>query len=351
MTDLSTADELLQSGLADGLYSAVAYAAARDGDILSQRAWGKLSFDKGAVEATTDTIFDAASLTKPVATATSILQLAERGLLHLKQPAARFFEADFGPLPHLAGIEIHHLLTHTSGLPPIPQMALTIAENEEARKDLLRAVLATPPLRPAGEGYTYSDTGYVLLGEIVLRAGGQPLDSWVRDHICAPLGLERTSFRPASSGNIAETEEGTPRNIVHDPRARALGGVAGHAGLYSTVGDLIRYAEAIRSGGAPILSQASQSRMAVSQIRPTIGGQSYGWFCAGNDYLPNGDLFSDRSYGHSGFTGCALLIDPAYDFSLVLLSNRVLNSSEDGSRFLSLRRRWLNAVAGATTRQ
>jgi CubicO group peptidase (beta-lactamase class C family) len=349
MTDLSLANEILQSGLSDGLYSAVAFAVAQKGEVLAQQAFGKLSFDKNADEAQDDTVFDAASLTKPI-TATAILQLAERGLLHLKMPVLRFFEPDFGQLPNLAGIEVHHLLTHTSGMPPIPQMPLTVAKSDDERRELLRSVLSTPPLRPAGEGYTYSDTGYILLGEIVSVAAKQPLDTWAREHICEPLGMARTTFKPPSSQGIAVTEAGIPAGTVHDPRARALGGVAGHAGLFSTTGDLLRYAEAIRTGGAPILSNASQARMAASQIPASIGGQSYGWFCAGNDYLPNGDLFSDQSYGHSGFTGCALLIDPAYDLSLVLLSNRVLNAAEDGSRFLSLRRRWLNTLAGAITK-
>jgi CubicO group peptidase (beta-lactamase class C family) len=126
-----------------------------------------------------------------------------------------------------------------------------------------------------------------------------------------------------------------------------MGGVAGHAGLFGTVGDVLAYAEAIRAGGAPILARASVARMAASQIEPAVGGQSYGWFCAGNDFLPSGDLFSDRAFGHSGFTGCALLIDPVFDLSLVLLTNRVVNEDEDGSRFLVLRRKWLNAVAAA----
>jgi CubicO group peptidase (beta-lactamase class C family) len=132
---------------------------------------------------------------------------------------------------------------------------------------------------------------------------------------------------------------------VHDPRAHDLGGVAGHAGLFGTASDVLTFAEAIRAGEGAILSRASQQRMAASQIPPSVGFQSYGWFCAGNDYLPQGDLFSDLSYGHSGFTGTAILIDPAFDVSLVLLTNRVINQSEDGSRFLRLRRLWLNAVA------
>lgn len=348
--DFQLPDDILRGGIASGLYSAVAYAVARNGEIVGRGGFGMLSFRENSAPAGTQSVFDVASLTKPVATATSILQLAELGKLHLLQPAAGFFEQEFGPLPNLAGIEIRHLLTHMSGLPPIPQMSLAVAKTEAERRDLVASVLSTQPLRPAGEGFTYSDTGYILLGEIVGRVAGCPLSDWFRDKIAAPMKMENSVFRPTSHRDIAETEAGTTPRAVHDPRARALGGVAGHAGLYSTVDDLLLYAEAIRKGGSPLLSNAAQRRMEKSQISSEKGGQSYGWFCAGNGYLPNGDLFSDRAYGHSGFTGCVLLLDPEFDLSLVLLSNRVLNTSQDGSAFLQLRRRWLNTVAGVVTR-
>lgn len=351
MPDLSAADELLAGGVASGVYSAAAYAVAHGGEIAGVGGFGKLSFEPDAPRATAQTVFDIASLTKPVATATAILQLVERGVVTLVDPVSSYFEGDFGPLPHMQPIEIRHLLAHTSGLPPIPEMPAQIAKTPDERTRLLAAVLATRPLRPPGEGYTYSDTGYILLGEVVGRVSGRPLGDWFREEIAGPLHLYHTGFRPGSRRDIAVTEPALTPRAVHDPRARALGGVAGHAGLFSTVEDMLAYAEAIRTGGAPILCRGSQQRMATSQIPADKGGQSYGWFCHGNDYLPAGDLFSERSYGHSGFTGCALLIDPEFAVSLVLLTNRVLNSSEDGVRFLKLRRRWLNCVAGAVTRR
>lgn len=350
MSDFETPDGVLQAGLESGLFSAAAYIVARRGEIKGRGAFGALSFQEGSAPATAQTVFDVASLTKPVATATAILQLAERGKLHLLQSVSRFFEEEFGPLPNLDSIEIRHLLTHMSGMPPIPQMSLDVAKSESERRELVKSVLATEPLRPAGEGYTYSDTNYILLGEIVARVVGVSLADWFRDEIAAPLKMASSGFRPESTDRIAETETGIAPGIVHDPRARALAGLAGHAGLFSTVGDLLAYAEAIRIGGSPLLSRASQQRMALSQIPAEKGGQSYGWFCSGNGYLPNGDLFSNRSYGHSGFTGCVLLIDPEFEVSLVLLTNRVLNTSQDGSSFLQLRRRWLNTVAGVVTK-
>lgn len=334
---LARADALLQSGIADALYTHAVYALAREGKTIALQAFGR---------ATIQTRFDLASLTKPMAAATCLLQLVEQGRLHLRQPVHPFFEDEFSPLPHLSGVEVRHLLTHTSGLPPIPRWPAESAH--PSRRDRVQAVLTTPTLRPAGTGYTYSDTGYILLGEIIARIAGQPLEASFQEGVADPLGRKTLGFLPRNSPGEAIAPTGPePPGMVHDPCARDMGGVAGHAGLFGTAEDALAFAEAIRTGGGPLLSQAATQRMAVSQISPAIGAQSLGWFCAGNDYLPQGDLFSERSFGHSGFTGTVLLIDPAFDLSLVLLTNRVVNQDEDGSRFLRQRRLWLNVVASA----
>ncbi len=331
---LARADALLQAGLDDGLFTHAVYGLRQGGEMRAQQAFGA---------ATLGSVFDLASLTKPLATATLIMQGVEQGRLHLRQSVARFFEDVFGPLPHLSGVEVRHLLTHTSGLPPVPCWPVTGLG--VSRQELIASVLTTPTLRPAGVGYTYSDTGYLLLGEIAAQVFEQPLESCFRERVAGPMEMATLRFCPSAANTVSTGPEAA--GVVHDPRARDLGGVAGHAGLFGTVGDVLAFAEAVRTGGGPILSRASAARMRESQIPASIGAQSLGWFCAGNDYLPSGDLFSDRSFGHSGFTGTALLLDPASDVSLVLLTNRVVNQAEDGSRFLRLRRLWLNAVAAS----
>lgn len=329
---LARADQLLAEGVSEGLYTHAAYALARGGQIAAVQAFGA---------AHAETRFDLASLTKPLAGAACLLQLVEDGRVHLRQGVGGFFEEDFGPLPHLSGVEVRHLLTHTSGLPPVPRWP---RKGERAdRKEMLRRVLTTPTLRPPGAGYTYSDAGYILLGEITARIAGRPLDVCFAEGVAGPLGRATLGFCPVG-GDIAPTSTDAP-GTVHDPRARDLGGVAGHAGLFGTAGDVLAFAESIRTGGEPVVSRATAARMAVSQIPAEIGAQSWGWFCAGHDYLPSGDLFSDRAFGHSGFTGTALLIDPAFEVALVLLTNRVINEAEDGARFLRHRRLWLNTVA------
>ena len=334
---LTRADALLSSGIADKLYTHAVFALARGGVTVSTKAFG---------EASLETRFDLASLTKPIATATCLMQLVELGRLHLRQSVHRFFEEEFGPLPHLSSVEVRHLLTHTSGLPPIPRWP--DSKSNPTRRDMLQAVLTTPTLRPAGIGYTYSDTGYLVLGEIVARVSKQSLEQCFAESIANVIGRPTLGFLPTATDKpIAPTVPDEAPGRVHDPRARDFGGVAGHAGLFGTAEDVMTFAEVIRKGGAPLLSHATVARMAVNQIPVSIGMQSYGWFCPGNDYLPQGDLFSDHSFGHSGFTGTVLLIDPAFDVSLVLLTNRVVNQNEDGSRFLRLRRLWLNTMAAS----
>ncbi|MDR3708324.1 MAG: serine hydrolase [Capsulimonadaceae bacterium] len=341
---------IIDDGLKAGLFSAASYAVARRGELLLSGAAGRVDFEPGAMPVKSDTLFDVASVGKPAITATSIMILVERGLLSLTQSVGKILEPRFGSLAHLDVVEVRQLLTHTSGLPPIPRKIDPPADQDEPSdlSRVLEAALTTPLLRDPGVGYTYSDVGYILLWEIIeLVTGISPME-FARREILRPLGMHSSEFLPNGS-DIVRTDAAVPAGVVHDPRARALGGASGHAGLFSTAPDLLRYVEAIRTGGAPILSRASVARMSRSQCAPGVGAMSYGWFCAGNDFLPSGDLFSDVAFGHSGFTGCLLLIDPAYDVSAVLLSNRVLNTSVDGVPFLRLRRNWLNAVAAAAT--
>jgi len=255
---LARADAVLQSGVTDALYTHAVYALARGGVPVALKAFGAAS-DR--------TRFDLASLTKPVATAACLMQLVEQGRLHLRQPVHSFFEDEFGPLPHLSGVEVRHLLTHTSGLPPIPRWP---AEGSQpTRRAMLQAVLSTPALRPAGAGYTYSDTGFILLGEIIARVAGQTLEAVFRARVAGPLDRTTLGFLPKSGPGEAIAPTGPePPGTVHDPRARDLGGVAGHAGLFGTAEDVLIFAEAVRTGGGPLLSPASTRRMAVSQIPP-----------------------------------------------------------------------------------
>jgi len=333
MHDLSIADGLLQSGVDAGIFTHAVYSLSVGGSMVALQAFGL---------ATPGTIFDLASLTKPIATATLLLQCVERGELHLGEPVGPFFGQE-------TPIEIRHLATHTSGLPPTPDWPA--AESQITREQLISHAAGTLPLHEPGTRHIYSDTGYILLGEIIARDAGESLDSLFRSRIAYPAAIEDLCFLPPAEWQprIAPTTVSVPAGTVHDPCARGLGGVAGHAGLFGSAGAVLRCLEIIRQGGEPLLSRGSVARMSKSQIEPAVGAQSIGWFCVGNPLLPRGDLFSDSAFGHSGFTGTMVLIDPAYDVSLVLLTNRVINESEDRTRYLKLRRLFTNAVAGIVT--
>jgi uncharacterized protein YbbC (DUF1343 family) len=272
---------------------------------------------------TVDTRFDLASLTKPIATAASIMLLAERGQLELGAPAARYLpELE---LPDKRAIRVEQLLLHTSGLPKVnPLSAL-----EHGKAHALRAIASERLLASPGTRFEYSDLGFILLGEIVERVSGAGLDAFARRALFEPLGMRDTDFRPADARRCAPTEERderTIRGVVDDPRAYRLGGVAGHAGLFASAGDLARFAQMLlRRGeldGVRVLSERSVAEL----LRPrrVQGATRTPGFDAQSAYaLGRGLLMSERAVGHGGYTGTSLWLDPEQDVFVVLLSNRV----------------------------
>ncbi len=299
--------------------------------------------DAGAAEAMTiDTIFDVASVTKAVVTATAIMILAERGQLALDDPVSRYvpeFAAN-----GKAAVTIRQLLLHIGGL----DAANGLVEYRDGAASALAAIWARPLAYPPGEGYRYSDLGYIALGEVVARVSGRPLDRFVRAEIFAPLAMRDSGFTPdaAQVARIAPTGRrragarrvpGVPeqpgggtliRGVVHDPRAYRLGGVAGHAGLFSTADDLARYARALLLGGefdgARVLTPETVSAMIAGEQVASDRRRALGW-----DAEPPVGL-SARAIGHGGFTGAALWIDPELDLFVVFLSNRVYPNGEPG---------------------
>ena len=297
------------------------------------RAYGRRAVVPAAERMTADTIFDVASLTKVVATAPSIWLLIERGKLALDQPVRSV-------LPEFAdtAVTVRHLLTHTSALRPgIPGTGWSGYEEG------VRRALAETPLNRPGAIFRYSDVNYILLGEIVRRVSGEPLDLFARKNVFAPLRMRDTAFRPAATQRIAPTEAGL-RGTVHDPTARAMGGVAGHAGLFSTVADLAKFAQAILRGDffPPAMTQL------VSP--PEVAVQRAGGFDIDSPYSrPRGDLFPHGSFGHTGWTGGFIWIDPSSRTFFVFLSNRV-HPDGKGS-VVALQRRLGTLVAESLRRE
>ncbi|PLT45275.1 Beta-lactamase class C penicillin binding protein [Paenibacillus pasadenensis] len=289
-----------------------------------------------------DTLYDCASLTKVAATLPLTLRLAAEGRLRLDEPASRL-------LPELAagpscGVTIRQLLAHTSGLPSSENLHSPPAPLAEA----LRRIAARDLRAEPGTSAVYSDIGFLLLGELASRAAGLPLDEAVRSLVWEPLGMERTSYglraeeRPVCAPTERDAASGRFwQGVVHDENARALGGVAGHAGMFSTAQDLLRYA-AMWLGeppaGAAASGDASASAAAAAEVLPepirrealrlqTSGRdeerRGLGWVLRGDKADCFGSLASGSAFGHTGFTGTSLMVDPERGLAVVLLTNRV----------------------------
>jgi uncharacterized protein YbbC (DUF1343 family)/CubicO group peptidase (beta-lactamase class C family) len=311
-----------------------------------------------------DTIFDAASLTKVVATTTSVMQLVEEGRLRLVDPVSRYvpgFER-YGK----RDITVRHLLTHTSGLRPDVDLADPWTGADKA----LALIVEEVPVARPDERVIYSDINFELLGRIVEKISGLPLDRYAHERIFAPLGMRDTGFRPAATlvPRIAPTERcppnepcvpgaaGSPappmlRGVVHDPTARRMGGVAGHAGLFTTADDLGRFARMLLGqgtlDGTRILSPLTVARMIAPSTpagEPNVRG--LGWDLDSSFSSNRGELFPLGSFGHTGFTGTSLWIDPATRTYVVVLANRV--HPEGKGDATPLRARLATIVAAAT---
>jgi uncharacterized protein YbbC (DUF1343 family)/CubicO group peptidase (beta-lactamase class C family) len=318
--------------------------AARRGRIAWRQAYGARAVEPVRETMTTDTIFDAASLTKIVATATSIMILVERGQVRLSDPVSRY-------LPEIKDggrerITIEQLLTHRAGYAP----DFDLGEQWTGYAEALKRLGSERLQNPAGTRFVYSDIGFIALGEVVKRVSGEALDVFARKNIYEPLGMRDTGFNPRAAlrTRIAPTERrraqaaylgGKPETIgadgerwlrgeVHDPTAFRMSGVAGHAGLFSTADDLAIYCQMILNGGTyggvRILSPLGVAAMTRPRAVTDEGGaRGLGWDIASSFSSNRGDLFPPGSFGHTGFTGTSLWLDPASETFVVFLSNRV----------------------------
>jgi uncharacterized protein YbbC (DUF1343 family)/CubicO group peptidase (beta-lactamase class C family) len=296
-------------------------AVLHKGKIVYREAFGQRALQPAPEPMTVDTIFDLASLTKPIATATSMMILLDQGKLQLRDKAATYWP-DFGANGKDA-ITLEQLLLHSSGL--IADNPL--ADYKDGRETALERIAALKPVAPAGQKFTYSDVNFIALGEIVRRVSGQPLDEFARQHIFEPLKMTDTAFKPsdAARARCAPTQQRDGfwmRGEVHDPRAFALGCVAGHAGLFGTADDLLNYARCLLRGGKPLLQSSTVEAFTRPREVPT-GLRTVGWDVQTSFSSNKGAFPRDKGFGHTGFTGTSLWIDPASETALVFLSNRV----------------------------
>lgn len=321
---LETIDRIVRRGITAGGYPGASVVVGRRGYSVFEKGYGRLGWTSGSAAVVPDeSIYDLASLTKVVGTATAAMILYDEGRLELDAPVSRYLPAFSGG--NKDKVTIKQLLTHTSGLPAGRDLRRLANGPWDARN----VVMATPLACAPGACQVYSDLGADVLGFAVEAISGQGLDSFLNERVFTLLGMNDTRFRPSQSerDRIAPTEVSSPRGYplrgeVHDENAWALGGVAGHAGLFSTAADLSLFAQMMLNGGTyggvRIVSDSAVARF----THRVTGTRALGWDTSDGDGTA-GIHMGENAYGHTGFTGTSLWIDPDRDLFVILLSNRV----------------------------
>jgi uncharacterized protein YbbC (DUF1343 family)/CubicO group peptidase (beta-lactamase class C family) len=321
---LAVLDPIIEDAIAQQQIPGAVVIIGHDGRVVYRKAYGSRAIEPRREAVTLDTVFDCASLTKVLVTTTAIMQLWEQGKFRMNDPVAKYLP-DFGQNGK-QDITIRQLLVHYSGLPP----DLDLTKPWEGKDTAYRMAFEGAPERPPGSAFVYSDVNFVVLGALVERLSGESLDEYASKHIFGPLGMKDTRFLPPSSwhSRIAPTDEDEKhrllRGVVHDPTVRRMGGVAGQAGVFSTADDLALFAQALLDGGHGVLTSATVAKMTAPQ-QPVNGTvlRGFGWDIDSPFSSNRGELLPVGGYGHTGFTGTSLWIDPTTKTYIVLLTNAV----------------------------
>ena len=342
---LGVVDAIVQDAIRDGQIPGAVVLIGHDGQVIYRKAFGERALEPRREPMSVDTIFDVASLTKVIATSIAVTQLVQEGEVRENEPVAKY-------IPEFAEngkeeITVRELLTHHSGLPK----DLDLSPAWEGRDTALRMVYSDKPSFAPGSQFLYSDVNFIVLGALVERVSGSALDQYCRKNIFVPLNMTHTRFLPPAVWlpKIAPTqfdEHGKMlRGVVHDPTARRMGGVAGHAGVFSTADDLAKFAQALLSG-SPILSSLMIEKMTTPQQPPTSTVlRGFGWDIDSPFSSNRGDLLPVGSFGHTGFTGTSLWIDPTTQTYIIVLSNAVHPRGKGSA--VGLRSKIATAVAAA----
>ncbi|HEY0672783.1 MAG TPA: serine hydrolase domain-containing protein [Longimicrobiales bacterium] len=382
---LARVDSTIEAAIRGGSTPGAALAIGRRGQLVRMRGYGRLSWNGDDAAVTDSTLYDIASLTKVVGTTSAVMILVERGLLDLDKPIYNYLTA--WPWDGEQGrITLRHLLTHTSGLPAGADLWTTPGRVEKLER-IARMRLANEP----GLVTTYSDLGMIVVAAVIEAVTQEPLDDFLYREVFEPLGMRDTRFNPRAfvaeaammtrvtpilalpsgsaffapfqilarwtppaqtarttripSARIAPTERGVPRGYVHDRNAASLGGVAGHAGLFSSVRDLAMFAEsmleAMHGEDLPIISARTVNQFFQKPDHRRM--RVLGWDVAQGERSSAGDYFTQNSVGHTGFTGTSIWIDPERDLFVVLLTNR-LHPSAANRKHIAMRRAVHDAV-------
>jgi len=348
---LAVLDPVISEAITQQQIPGAVLIVGHDGQVVYRKAYGSRAIEPRREAMTLDTVFDCASLTKVLATTPAIMQLWEQGKFRMNDPVAKYLP-EFGQNGK-QDITIRQLLVHYSGLAP----DLDLTKAWEGKETAYRMAFEGAPEWAPGSTFVYSDINFEVLGALVERLSGESLDQYAVKHVFGPFGMKETQFLPPRSWEprIAPTEEDENhhmlRGVVHDPTARRMGGVAGHAGVFSTGDDLALFAQALLDGGRGVLTAATIAKMTAPQqpVNETAV-RGFGWDIDSPYSTNRGELLPVGSYGHTGFTGTSLWIDPATKTYIVLLTNAVhmnaLPTKEKGNA-VSLRTKVATAVAAA----
>jgi beta-N-acetylhexosaminidase len=325
---LARIDSTVLAAIADSAFPCAQLVAVRENAIVIDRTYGRLTYDPDAPDATGTNLFDLASMTKVAATTAAVMKLFDEGKLGLDDRASRFIpQLDSG---EKSAITVEQLLTHRAGFPPFRNYFLTCSTPGQ----LLDSVYRTPLIAKPGDTTVYSDFGFIVLGKIVEAVSGVTLDRYVDSVFYSPLGMTHTMFLPPAEmrDSTVPTEYDSlfrhqlVRGAVHDENAYALGGVSGHAGLFSTASDLAVYMQMLMNGGtyAGVRYLRPQTVSLFTGRRDTSQERGLGWdFVSASGYTSAGRFFGPLSYGHTGFTGTSVWADPGKKIFIILLTNRV----------------------------
>jgi uncharacterized protein YbbC (DUF1343 family)/CubicO group peptidase (beta-lactamase class C family) len=343
--NLGVLDSIVHDAIHDGQIPGAVVLVWHNGQVVYRKAFGDRSLEPRREPMTVDTIFDIASLTKVVATTTAVMQLVQKGEVRLNDPVTKY-------IPEFAengkeDITVRNLLTHYSGL----RGDLDLVQPWQGRDTAFRMALAEKPVYSPGAGFLYSDINFITLGALLERVSGDTLDAYCAKKIFIPLQMTHTRFLPpvAWRPKIAPTEYDEQgkmlRGVVHDPTSRRMGGVAGHAGIFSTADDLSKFAQALLNGSL-VLSKEIIEKMTTPQQPPTSQVlRGLGWDIDSPFSSNRGELLPVGSFGHTGFTGTSIWIDPTTRTYVILLTNSVHPRGRGTA--IALRSKLATAVAAA----
>jgi CubicO group peptidase (beta-lactamase class C family) len=318
--------ELLQHAIAERAFPAASLAVTHRGKLIVLKSVGRFSYEANSPQVTTGSIFDLASVSKVVATTSMAMILYERGLLDLEAPIAAIIP-EFGDASdsRKAEVTVRMLLAHSSGLPAYEKLFLRVKN----REGLIAAAFTAPLTADPGTRAEYSDIGFIILGAALERIADEPLDRFCQREVFGPLGMGRTTFNPPATWRASIVPTADDRAFrrrviqgeVQDENASALGGVAGHAGVFSTAQDIAIFAHAMLKGGAPMVRREALAQFTRRESSPAGTSRALGWDTPSTS-SQSGGYFSSYSFGHLGYTGTSLWIDPERQLSVTFLTNR-----------------------------